>query len=136
MREHVFPLRVYFEDTDSGGIVYYANYLKFAERARTEMMRGGGIESSRLMTDDGVALAVKECHADFKRPAKLDDVLGVHSRIVKIGGASIEAEQDVCRGGEVLVALKIKLACMDIHTGTPKRLPDAVRRYCVGDEGA
>ena len=86
---HIFPLRVYFEDTDAGGIVYYANYMKFAERARTEMLRSVGIESGRLMREDNITLTVKTCHVDYQKPAYLDDTLEVHSNIIKVGGASL-----------------------------------------------
>lgn len=124
---HVLSVRVYYEDTDSGGIVYYANYLKYAERARTEMLRLAGVESSSLMADDGVALAVKECHVEYHRPARLDDMLEIRTRIEAVGGASIALGQDVHRGDELLVSMKIKLACMSVDTGAPRRLPDRLR---------
>ncbi len=124
---HVHPVRVYYEDTDAGGIVYYANYLKFAERARTELLRTNGIENGELMNTQRVAFAVRECHADFIKPARLDDVLEVRTRIVEIGGASLRMHQDICCNGEVLVAVHVKLACMDLDSGAPKRLPAVVR---------
>jgi acyl-CoA thioester hydrolase len=123
---HIFPLRVYFEDTDAGGIVYYANYLKFAERARTELLRSLGIESAALMANDNIALSVKTCSLDFLKPAKLDDALEVHTRIDKVGGASMSGEQTIKRGGIDLVVVKIKLACMALD-GKPARLPGWVR---------
>lgn len=125
-KPHVFPVRVYFEDTDAGGIVYYANYLKFAERARSEMLRDAGIESSKIMDDHGVALTVRTCHVDYHKPARLDDALEVHSRIVKVGGASLNGEQRIKKGGRDLVALEIKLACMAMD-GKPARLPKELR---------
>ena len=125
-KPHVFPLRVYFEDTDAGGIVYYANYLKFAERARSEMLRDVGIESSTVMEDHGVALTVRTCHAEYHKPARLDDVLEVHSRIVKVGGASLEGEQRITKDGRDLVVLNIKLACMAMD-GKPARMPKQLR---------
>ncbi|NQV47522.1 MAG: tol-pal system-associated acyl-CoA thioesterase [Rhodospirillaceae bacterium] len=123
---HVFPLRVYFEDTDAGGIVYYANYLKFAERARTEMLRDIGLESSTMMADEGIALAVRTCTADYRKPAVLDDGLEVHSRLLEIGGASLSMEQRVMRDGDELVNVQIRLACMG-GIGKSARLPDGVR---------
>ena len=123
---HVMTLRVYYEDTDAGGIVYYANYLKFAERARTELLRSEGIENGALMLRERVAFAVRECHADYIKPAKLDDALEVHTRVTDVAGASLRVAQDVKRGDTLLVALTVRLACMDIDTGGPKRLPKIV----------
>lgn len=125
-KPHVTPIRVYYEDTDAGGIVYYANYLKFAERARSEMMRQVGIESSQVMQEHGVALTVKTCHVDYKKPARLDDELEVHSRITKIGGASLFGEQHIKKDGQDMVVIDIKLACMAMD-GKPARLPKGVR---------
>ena len=124
---HVMPVRVYYEDTDAGGIVYYANYLKYAERARTELLRANGIENSTLLDEQNVAFAVRECHADYIKPARLDDALEVRTRVTETGGASLRMHQDVCRDGDVLVAIDVRLACMDITNGTPKRLPKVVR---------
>ena len=123
---HVFPVRVYFEDTDAGGIVYYANYLRFAERARTEMLRHLGIESSRLVDDLGLAFAVKQCSMDFIKPAKLDDLLTLETRLLGVGGASLTAEQKVSRDGTDLVRMELKLACMSLE-GRPARLPADIR---------
>jgi acyl-CoA thioester hydrolase len=123
---HIFPLRVYFEDTDSGGIVYYANYLKFAERARSEMLRGVGIESSRLMREENITLTVKTCHVDYQKPAHLDDALEVYSRITKVGGASLYGEQKIKCNGHELVDIQIKLGCIAMD-GKPARLPNKLR---------
>ncbi len=132
---HVFPIRVYFEDTDAGGIVYYANYLKFAERARTEMMRSLGVESSHWLDGEGVVFAVRRCDADYVKSAKLDDVLHMHTSICKIGGASFQLEQRVTRGEEDLVRMEITLVCMDA-SGRAVRIPDTVRErlesHCKG----
>jgi acyl-CoA thioester hydrolase len=125
--DHVMSIRVYYEDTDVGGIVYYANYLKFAERARTELLRSQGIENGELMRDDRVAFAVRECHADYIKPAKLDDALEVRTRVTEISGASLCMAQDVVRDGNILVVMNVRLACMDIDTGNPKRLPNVVK---------
>ena len=123
---HVFPIRVYYEDTDAGGIVYYANYLKFAERARTELLRMAEISHSELMDGDGVAFAVRHCSADFLKPARLDDALAVHSRVVEVKGASIWMEQAVKRDGVDMVRLRVKLACMT-KSGRPARIPASIR---------
>jgi len=123
---HVFPLRVYFEDTDAGGVVYYANYLRYAERARSEWLRSLGFESSNYMESDGVAFAVRHCEADFIKPARLDDQLEVVTALLDAGGASLRLSQVVKRGGEDLVRMQIKLACMDAK-GTAARLPSGIR---------
>ncbi len=123
---HVFPLRVYYEDTDAGGIVYYANYLKYAERARTEMMRGLGVENSRMMEDKGLLFMVRGCAMDFRHPARLDDELEVHTRLTEVGGASFSGEQRVLRNGEELVGIQIRLACVTA-AGLPARMPKDLR---------
>lgn len=133
---HVFPARVYYEDTDAAGIVYYANYLKFAERARTEMMRCLGTEHRSLMREAGIAFAVRSCSADYLAPARLDDPLIVRTKIRELRGASMRAVQTVARrdsdGGEtLLVEMEIRLACMDGNL-RPARLPALVRRS-LGD---
>lgn len=123
---HVFPVRVYYEDTDAGGIVYYANYLKFAERARTELLRRADINQSELLAEDGVAFAVRHVAADFLKPARLDDALAVHTRVVAVNGASIEMDQAIKRGGDDMVRLRVRLACM-AKTGGVSRIPMPVR---------
>jgi acyl-CoA thioester hydrolase len=97
---HRLPVRVYYEDTDAGGIVYHANYLRWAERARTEMMRLLGAEHSRMVADEGAMFAVRRCALEFDRPARLDDVLEVRTRVVGVGGATLELEQVVVASGE------------------------------------
>lgn len=128
---HVFPLRVYYEDTDAAGIVYYANYLRFAERARTELMRCLGTEHGPLLEEAGIAFAVRSCNAEYLLPARLDDALVVRTRIREVRGASLRADQMVARcepaGGETeLVGMQIRLACMDGNL-RPARLPGDVR---------
>jgi acyl-CoA thioester hydrolase len=124
---HVFPLRVYYEDTDAGGVVYYANYLKFAERARTEMLRDIGFEHDDLMNAGGILFAVRRCNVEYKLSARLDDALEVVSEIAKIGGASLDARQAVTRAGKELVRLEIRVACLDIQ-GRAARLPARLRQ--------
>lgn len=124
---HTHPVRVYYEDTDAGGIVYYANYLKFAERARTELLRSVGIENGALMNETRIAFAVRECHADYVKPAKLDDLLEVRTRVTELSGASVRMTQDICRDGKTLVTVSVRLACMNVDTGAPVRLPADVR---------
>lgn len=123
---HVYPLRVYYEDTDAGGVVYYANYLCFAERARTELLRSLGVDHRRMLEDDGVAFAVRRCDADYKLPARLDDLLEVHTHIEQVKGASLQARQTIKRDGEALVDMQLRLACLD-GEGRAARLPRDVR---------
>jgi acyl-CoA thioester hydrolase len=123
---HRFSLRVYYEDTDAAGIVYYANYLKFAERARTEMLRLLGFEQEALRRTTGHVFAVRHCSADYLAPARLDDELTVESRLTALGGASLEIDQRIGCGEQVLVRLALRLACLDAE-GRPSRLPSALR---------
>jgi len=122
----IFPLRVYYEDTDAAGIIYYANYLKFIERARTEMMRAAGIDHSGMRDADGVLFIVRRCTLDYRRPARLDDWLEIHTRIVALKRASLEAEQIVLRDGETLVHAELRLACIK-ESGAPARFPPDLR---------
>lgn len=129
---HVYPVRVYYEDTDAAGIVYHANYLRFAERARTEMMRCLGTEHRSLMQSDGVAFAVCSLDTEFYQPARLDDPLSVETRVDEVGGASMRLTQTVIgpagESGEpiMLVQMAVRLACIDGGL-RPARLPAAVR---------
>jgi acyl-CoA thioester hydrolase len=123
---HVFAVRVYYEDTDAGGVVYHANYLQFAERARTEMLRCIGLQQSRLLADEGIAFVVRRCIVDFLAPARLDDHLLVATRLKDLRGASLDLEQTVSRDDLALARLQVRVACMAID-GRPKRLPRRVR---------
>ena len=125
--EHVYPLRVYHEDTDAGGIVYYANYLKFAERARTEMMRGAGITHVTLLGQHDAAFVVKRCVVDYRQPARLDDEIEVRTTIGKVAGAHIDAEQRVVRQGALLASVGLKLGCVG-RSGRAVRLPAPLRQ--------
>jgi acyl-CoA thioester hydrolase len=123
---HRLGVRVYYEDTDAAGIVYYANYLKFAERARTEMLRHVGFEQEALRRTTGRVFAVRHCSVDYLAPARLDDELTVETRLTALGGASLEVAQDICCGERTLVRLTLRLACLG-PDGRPSRLPPALR---------
>ena len=123
---HVFNLRVYYEDTDAEGIVYYANYLKFAERGRTEMLRTSGIEHSVFWRTHGIGFAVRKVTADYLRPARLDDALAVYTRMASIRGASLIAEQIIRRGAEDLARRLVRIACVT-REGRVARLPQTLR---------
>ena len=132
-REHVLPIRVYYEDTDAAGIVYYASYLRFAERGRTEMLRLAGVRQSELSRRHGVAFAVRDCKADYRQPARLDDLIEVRSWLTGLRGASADARQVISRDGTALVRLDVRIACVG-QGGRPVRFPAglhaALERYC------
>lgn len=123
---HVWPVRIYYEDTDAAGIVYYANYLRYAERARTELLRSLGGEHRALMDTHGMVFAIRSCKADYLAPARLDDALEVRSRLLEVGGASMTAEQVVYRDARMLVRMEVRLACMG-RDGRAVRMPVPVR---------
>ena len=123
---HVWPVRVYYEDTDAAGIVYYANYLRYAERARSELMRSLGGAHRASMDAQGMVFAVRSCNADYLLPARLDDALEVRSRLLEVGGASMTAEQAVHRDARILVRMEVRLACMG-RDGRAVRMPAPVR---------
>lgn len=127
---HVFPVRVYYEDTDAAGIVYHANYLRFAERARTEMMRLLGMEHTALLAREGVVFTVSRCTVDYLRPARLDDTLEVHTRVIEVKRASLEAEQIVKRDRMEIVRLALRLAVVD-KAGRPVRIPAEIRNALI-----
>ncbi len=124
--EHRLPLRIYYEDTDAGGIVYYARYLQFAERARTEILRLAGIEQTALREAHDVVFAVRRCEIDYRLPARLDDLVEVRSRLTALRGAKLTAVQSIWRAGEELVRLVVEVASVRAN-GRPTRIPAPVR---------
>lgn len=129
MTVHRFRTRVYYEDTDAAGIVYYANYLKFAERARTEILRDAGISQQKIAAEDRVAFPVRAVAVEYLRPAKLDDALLVESELLELGGASAHARQRVTRepDGAELAVVDVRLACVSLDSGKPARWPVLVK---------
>jgi acyl-CoA thioester hydrolase len=128
---HRHALRVYIEDTDSGGIVYYANYLRFAERGRTEMLRAVGISHADMIANDHLALAVRRCEVDYLLPAKLDDALVVESQVTGVSGATLTLAQRICRDGAMLVNLVVTIVCIN-NAGRATRLPATLRQALQG----
>jgi acyl-CoA thioester hydrolase len=122
-----WPIRVYYEDTDAGGVVYYANYLRFAERARTEILRQAGLAHTTLAQEHGVHIVVRNCAVEYISPARLDDALEVHSKVLTIGGASFTIRQEIFRMASLLVTADIRLACIDFDF-RPARLPAPLQR--------
>ena len=123
---HHMPVRVYWEDTDAGGIVYYANYLRFAERARTEMVRAAAGDQTAILDRHGLVFAVRRVEVDYLAPARLDDLLDVATAITDISGARVTLTQEIRRSGAVLVRLVVVLAALD-RQQQPARIPTEIR---------
>ena len=122
----VWPVRVYWEDTDAGGIVYYANYMKFMERARTEWLRAIGIDQARLKEEHGLMFVVVDVEAHYRKPARYNDQLQVTCRVRETTRASITLDQEVYRenvGGELLLDGRVRAACLDALKYRPRPLP-------------
>jgi acyl-CoA thioester hydrolase len=118
-----FPVRVYYEDTDAAGVVYYANYLKFMERARTEWLAALGFPLAAFERDHGVVFVVHRCEIDFHLPARLNDALDVTVEPAKVGASTLKARQQVLRGADVVTSALITLACLDAARWRPVRMP-------------
>ena len=123
---HEITLRVYYEDTDLAGIVYYANYLKFIERGRSEWVRTLGVDQGALRAEAGIVFAVRRVEADYLKPAHFDDLLTVTTALVEIGGARIVLDQEVRRGEERLFVARVVLVCMSMASGAA-RVPADLR---------
>jgi acyl-CoA thioester hydrolase len=135
MDSFVWPIRVYHEDTDSGGVVYYANYLKFMERARTEWLRARGFEQDALLRDRGLLFAVRRLDVDYRRPARFNDQLEVVSQVAAAGSASLTFAQVIRRAGsiELLCDARVKVACIDAERFQACRMPRDLIREMMGD---
>jgi acyl-CoA thioester hydrolase len=116
-------VRVYWEDTDAGGVVYYANYLKFLERGRSEWLRALGVDQPRLRAERGLQFAVVSVTVDFLRPAMLDDEVLVTAALAKLSGATIEFKQSIWRGDVQLIDATVRCACLDSATLRPRAIP-------------
>jgi acyl-CoA thioester hydrolase len=123
MQNFALPVRVYYEDTDAGGVVYYANYLRFLERARTEWLRTLGFGQAGLMADAGLAFAVRSLTTEFIKPARLDDLLDVISKIETLGRAQVIFAQRIERAGETLVTATVRVACLHLKRGKATAIP-------------
>ena len=123
---HSFSIRVYYEDTDMAGIVYYANYLKYIERARSDWVRQMGIDQNEMRTRDGVVFAVRRVEAEYLASARFDDELDVRTHIHAVTGARLVMDQQVLRGEELVFSAQVTLVCIS-ETGQPARLPANIR---------
>jgi acyl-CoA thioester hydrolase len=133
---HRYGLRIYFEDTDAGGLVYHANYLRFAERARTEALRAMGLPHSEMMLQHGMIFVVRRAELDYQRPARLDDWLTIETASVSVGGASVRLRQRVKRDEETLAVVDLTLVSLRLQTGRAERMPAPWRVALTAMAGA
>jgi acyl-CoA thioester hydrolase len=119
-----WPVQVYWEDTDAGGVVYHSQYLNFMERARTEFLRSLGVMQTVLRDDLGILFVVRDIQIRFKKPAKFDDALSVNTALIKVGRSLLEFEQNIYRGDEHLIAAKVDVVCIGATSFRPVRIPD------------
>jgi acyl-CoA thioester hydrolase len=123
-----WTVRVYYEDTDAGGVVYHAGYLRYLERARTEWLRSLGYSQATLKAEESLVFTVVSMQLEFLKPARLDDLLCVRSRAALAGGASVLFEQEILRGeSERILTAQVRVACLDVTSFRPRRLPAALR---------
>ena len=123
-----WPVRVYYEDTDAGGVVFYANYLKFMERARTELLRSKGFEQDDLMIHEGIIFAVRSINVEYIKPAKFNQLLQISAETTQIKKASLEFFQQITHHDQLLVTSNVRIACLDVNTMKPKAIPDHLIR--------
>ena len=121
-------MRVYYEDTDAGGVVFYANYLKFYERARTEMLRAMGFEQDDLIAQESVIFVVRSVQVDYHKPAKFNDMLDVSAQLSFVKSASLTFEQTIMRENELLSKAVIRIACLDANSMRPKLIPELLKQ--------
>lgn len=118
-----FPIRIYYEDTDAGGIVYYANYLKYAERARTEFLRHLGINQQEMLKNQECGFVVRNCNINYKSPARLDDALNITCKVTELKGASLKMEQKLYREDTIICEIEITLVFLSLATMRPSKIP-------------
>lgn len=131
---HSLQVRIYYEDTDAGGVVYYANYLKYLERGRSELLRVLGYEQRALAQDNGIAFAVRSLAVEYLKPAKLDDLVDVHTAIEGVGRAQVTFAQSIQRGADLLLTARVRVACLDLVRGRATALPAALRERITTSE--
>lgn len=134
MRQFSIPVRVYIEDTDAGGIVFYANYLNFMERARTERLRHAGVDLDYWHQQQRRLFVVRSVLVDYHRPARYDDQLTVNANIMTFKPASIAMEQPIYRGSELLISSTVRLACVDADNLAPVAIPKEIREAMTREQ--
>ncbi len=125
--DNAFVYRVYYEDTDAGGVVYYANYLKFFERARTDFLRARNISQSELAEKENLIFVVRRCEIDYIAPARLDDLIELSVVVKKISAASISMEQEITKSGKILSRLNVEIVCVQADNFKPKKIPKTLK---------
>ena len=126
MKEFSWPVRVYYEDTDAGGVVFYANYLKFFERARTEMLRSLGFEQDQLLMEQNLLFVVRSVKVDYLKPARFNDLLDVSAKVIETKKTNFTFEQAITRRQDLLCTGEIRIACLDAQSMKPKLIPSAI----------
>jgi acyl-CoA thioester hydrolase len=126
MVDFLWPVRVYYEDTDAGGVVYYANYLKFFERARTEMLRSLGFEQDRLLADENVIFVVRSVKIDYLKPVRFNEQIQVSAKVIEYKKTNLTFEQSITRQQDLLCSGVIRIACLDAQSMKPKLIPIAI----------
>ena len=124
-KEFLFDVKVYYEDTDSGGVVYYANYLKFLERARTEIITSIGLNNKKLLNDYGVLIIVKSCNIEYKKPAELEDILKISSKVISSTRTSFVMRQIILKQSDIISEAEVRLVCVNLK-GKPVQIPGAI----------
>lgn len=127
MTQFTWPIRVYYEDTDSGGVVYHSNYLNFMERARTEWLRALGFEQTQLKDQHGLIIVIHSLSMQFKKPAYFNDMLAVRCELSELGRSSLIMKQSISRDGLVLIEAQVKAAFVDAVSFKPIGVPDEMR---------
>jgi acyl-CoA thioester hydrolase len=126
-----WPVRVYYEDTDAGGVVFYANYLKFFERARTEMLRSMGYEQDQLITEQKLIFVVRSVQIDYLKPARFNEAIDVTAEVTLAKKVSLNFEQVITRDGDVLCKGNVRIACLDAETLKPKTIPEDLLQQLI-----
>ena len=126
-----WPVRVYYEDTDAGGVVFYANYLKFFERARTEMLRSMGFEQDQLITEQKLVFVVRSVQIDYLKPARFNEAIDVTAEVTLAKKVSLNFEQVITRDGDVLCKGNVRIACLDAETLKPKTIPENLLQQLI-----
>ncbi len=122
-----FKYRVYYEDTDLGGVVYYANYLKFFERARTDFLRSQGVVQTKIAEDHGVVFVVKNCQVKYLKPARMDDEIEVSVEVVELGKLSVKMRQEIKLQEQVLCQMDVDIVCVHKDSFRPKKIPEEIK---------
>jgi len=126
-----WPVRVYYEDTDAGGVVFYANYLKFFERARTEMLRSMGYEQDQLITEQKLIFVVRSVQIDYLKPARFNESIDVTAEVILIKKVSLNFKQVITRGEDLLCKGNVRIACLDAETLKPKTIPEDLLQQLI-----